>query len=255
MVIAPMVAPLIGGLLDTAFGWEAIFFAIALLSTLVLIWAALVLPETRPATVAQAPGMLAREWRALLGTRKFHGYVLCAGLGSAAFFTFLGGGPHVVISLMHRSSAEYGMWFAMTSLGYMAGNFTAARLSQRFGVDRMILLGLMFQLIGALLTALMVATLWEAGPVIVFLPQVVISYGSGLLLPNAIAGAISVRPQAAGAASGLTGCVQMTIGAASTQIVSVALAGAGTAMPMAWMTLAVVLAAGAAYAGLVRRSA
>ena len=58
MVIAPMVSPLIGGILDTAFGWEAIFLFIAAFSGAVLLWAALVLPETRPASVAQAPGML-----------------------------------------------------------------------------------------------------------------------------------------------------------------------------------------------------
>ena len=56
MVIAPMISPLIGGILDTAFGWEAIFLFIAAFSAAVLLWAALVLPETRPASVAQAPG-------------------------------------------------------------------------------------------------------------------------------------------------------------------------------------------------------
>ena len=253
MVIAPMISPLIGGILDTAFGWEAIFLFIAAFSGAVLLWAALVLPETRPASVAQAPGMLIEEWRALIGSAKFHGYVLCGALGSAPFFTFLGGGPHVVVTLMGRTSAEYGVWFAITSLGYMSGNFTASRLSQRFGVDAMIMAGIAFELVGASLTALLVATLPEAGPAIIFLPQLVISYGNGLLLPNAIAGAISVRPQAAGAASGMTGFAQMAIGAASTQVVSIALAGASSAMPMAWMLVIVVVATAVAYGVLVRR--
>ena len=253
MVIAPMVAPMIGGILDTAFGWEAIFLFLAVFSGVVLLWAVLVLPETRLARVAQSPGMLIQEWRTLLGNAKFHGYVLCGALGSASFFTFLGGGPYVVVTLMGRSSAEFGVWFAVTSLGYMSGNFTASRLSQRFGVDVMIVIGIVFQLIGAGLTALLVATMPEAGPAIIFLPQLVISFGNGLLLPNAIAGAISVRPQAAGAAAGMTGFTQMAFGAASTQIVSIALAGAGSAMPMAWMMMIVVVATGMAYGTLVRR--
>jgi DHA1 family bicyclomycin/chloramphenicol resistance-like MFS transporter len=103
------------------------------------------------------------------------------------------------------------------------------------------------------LTALLVATMPEAGPAIIFLPQLVISYGNGLLLPNAIAGAISVRPQAAGAAAGMTGFTQMAVGAASTQIVSIALAGSSSAMPMAWMMVIVAVAAGVAYGALVRR--
>ena len=253
MVIAPMVAPMIGGVLDTEFGWEAIFLFIAAFSTVVLLWAVFVLPETRPVSVAQLPGGLMHEWRALIGNAKFHGYVLCGALGSAPFFTFLGGGPHVVVTLMGRSSAEFGLWFALTSLGYMSGNFTASRLSQRLGVDAMIMAGIVFELIGAALTALLVATMPDAGPAIIFVPQLVISFGNGLLLPNAIAGAISIRPQAAGAAAGMTGFTQMAIGAASTQIVSITLAGGKSAMPMAWMMVIVAVATGVAYGALVRR--
>jgi len=253
MVIAPMISPLIGGILDTAFGWEAIFVFIALFSGAVWLWAVAVLPETRPTRVAQAPAMLLQEWRALLGNATFHGYALCGALGSAPFFTFLGGGPHVVVTLMGRTSAEYGLWFAVTSLGYMSGNFTTARLSQRFGINAMIMAGIVSELIGASLTAALVASMPEAGPAIIFLPQLVISYGNGLLLPNAVAGAVSVRPQAAGAASGMTGFTQMAIGAGSTQLVSILLAGATTAMPMAWMLLAMVVATAVAYLALVRR--
>lgn len=253
MVIAPMVAPLIGGILDTAFGWEAIFLVIGLFGATVLLWAAKALPETRPASVAEAPGRLWAEWRALISSRKFHGYVLCGALGSAPFFTFLGGGPHVVVTLMGRSSAEYGLWFAVMSLGYMSGNFTVSRLSQRFGTDTVILAGIGMELIGACTTLALVVGVPDGGPAIIFLPQLVISFGNGLLLPNAIAGAVSIRPHAAGAAAGLTGFTQMATGAAATQIISVLLAGASTALPLAWMMLAVVVATAAAFAVLVRR--
>ena len=253
MVIAPMVSPLIGGILDTAFGWEAIFLFLATFSAIVLTWAFMVLPETRPVNVPHTAGGLMREWRALIGSAKFHGYVLCGALGSAPFFTFLGGGPHVVVTLMGRTSAEFGMWFAVTSLGYMSGNFSVSRLSQRFGVDTMIMAGIGFELIGAGLTVGLVATMPEAGPAIIFLPQLLISYGNGLLLPNAVAGAVSVRPQAAGTAAGMTGFVQMSIGAVSTQVVSILLAGGSSAMPMAAMILVMALATAAAFAVLVKR--
>jgi DHA1 family bicyclomycin/chloramphenicol resistance-like MFS transporter len=253
MVIAPMVAPLIGGILDTAFGWESIFLFIATFSAMVWVWALLVLPETRPASAAGAPVMLWQHWRALLGDAKFHGYVLAGALGSAPFFTFLGGGPHVVVTLMGRTSAEYGVWFAITSLGYMSGNFTASRLSQRLGVDVMIMAGIALEFAGACVTAATVAAMPDGGPPTVFLPQFLISYGNGVLLPNAIAGAVSVRPQAAGTASGVAGFTQMSIGAASTQAVTIALAGAATAMPMVEMMLIEAAAAGAMFWWLALR--
>jgi len=253
MVIAPMISPLIGGILDTLFGWQAIFLFIALMSCLVLLWAVPVLPETRPAHATEAPGRLWPETRALLGNARFYAYVLAGALGSAPFFTFLGGGPHVTVTLMGRTSAEYGVWFAITSFGYMMGNFTAARLSQRFGVNAMIAGGVAAALIGTGLTCALVAAMPGDGPATVFLPQFVISYGNGVLLPNAIAGAVSVRPQAAGTAAGITGFAQMATGAAATQVVSMLLVGASSAMPMAWMMLAEVVATGLLFGLLVRR--
>ena len=88
---------------------------------------------------------------------------------------------------------------------------------------------------------------------IIFVPQMVISYGNGLLLPNAIAGAVSVRPQAAGTAAGMTGFTQMACGAAATQTISVLLSQSTTAMPMAWMLLAIVIATAVAFGVLARR--
>ena len=253
VVIAPMVSPLIGGILDTTFGWESIFLFIAVMAGTVLIWAVPVLPETRAVDVAAAPTKLWQEWRALLTSAKFHGYVLAGALGSMPFFTFLGGGPYAVVDIMGRTSAEYGLWFALTSLGYMSGNFTASRLSQRWGVDAMITAGVVAELVGVGLTVTLIATVPEAGPVTIFVPQLVISYGNGVLLPNAIAGAVSVRPHAAGSAAGITGFAQMALGAASTQGVALALTGAATAMPMAWMMTAEVVATGLAFWVLARR--
>ncbi len=253
MVIAPMVSPLIGGILDTAFGWEAIFVFITLMSGTVLAWAVLMLPETHHTRVSAGPAALGREWRALLVNPKFHAYVLAGALGSAPFFIFIGGGPHVVITLMGRTSAEYGLWFALSSFGYMVGNFTVSRLAQRVSLETMIMAGLALGIAGACLTAASFMLWPNGGPATVFLPQFLISFGNGLLLPNAIAGAVSLRPEAAGAASGLTGFSQMAIGAAATQTISMLLAGSSSAMPMAWMMLGILIVAIVAFRVLVRR--
>jgi DHA1 family bicyclomycin/chloramphenicol resistance-like MFS transporter len=253
MVIAPMIAPMIGGLLDTAFGWEAIFLFIAGFAASILLWAALVLPETRPTHVTTTIAGLWREWRLLLASPKFYAYMSAAALGSAPYFTFLGGGPHVVITLMGRSSAEYGLWFALSSFGFMSGNFTVSRLAQRLSIDAMIVAGIAIEIVGCCATALLFATMPDGGPAMVFLPQVVISYGNGLLLAPSIAGAVSIRPDAAGTASGLTGCGQMLAGASCAQIVSILLAHSTTAMPMAWMMLGVIVLGGVLFKVLVRK--
>jgi MFS transporter, DHA1 family, multidrug resistance protein len=253
-VVAPMLAPMIGGFLDTALGWQAIFAFVALVSAAILIGATVALPETQ-AAMMRGGGIVRflEEARLLIATPQFCGYALCVAANSAMFFVYVGGAPHVVVAIMGRSSAVYGVWFALASIGYMAGNFFAARTSARFGVHRMIWWGTLLTLI-AVVSEVALVLIWpDGGPATIFVPQIVISIGSGLLMPNALAGAVSVRPQAAGTASGFTGFLQMGLGALSAQAVSHLLDGAATALPMVLVMLGFSIAGLAAFVGLVRR--
>jgi DHA1 family bicyclomycin/chloramphenicol resistance-like MFS transporter len=253
VVLMPMLAPLLGGILDTLFGWEAIFIFSAALSGCVLAWAMLALPETR--VVRADRNRFDADFRALATNPRFFGYALCAGLGSGPFFSFLGGAPHVVVSMLGRSSAEYGLWFFIPSFGFMAGNFMVSRLARRFGIDALIWWGIVLTIAGALLNIALylAAPGWEM--VTIFLPQIVVGVGNGLLLPTAIAGAVSIRPQVAGTASGMTGFIQMAVGAAAAQLGGHVVAGASNATPMLLLMLGFgVATAGAVFMLVTRRS-
>jgi MFS transporter, DHA1 family, multidrug resistance protein len=254
VVLMPMVAPLIGGVLDTLFGWEAIFAFTAIVSFTIFAWAVLDLPETRNAPLAPAsPRHLRADIGALAASPRFFGYALCAGLGSAPFFSFLGGAPHVVVTMLERTSAEYGLWFFIPSVGFMAGNFTVSRLSARIGVDALIRWGITLTIAGCLLNVLVYVALpgWEMATI--FLPQIVIGFGNGLLLPTSIAGAVSIRPQVAGTASGVTGFIQMSVGAVAAQLGGHVVAQATDATPMLLLMLFFGIATAAAAFALVRR--
>ena len=253
VVLMPMVAPLIGGILDTLFGWEAIFVFAAIVSFTVFAWAALALPETRKLSPASGQRHFRADLAALAASPRFFGYALCAGLGSAPFFSFLGAAPHVVVTLLGRTSAEYGLWFFVPSIGFMAGNFAVSRLTARFGIDALIWWGIALTIIGCLLNVLVYVALpgWEMATI--FLPQIVIGVGNGLLLPTSIAGAVSIRPQVAGTASGATGFIQMAIAAAAAQLGGNVIAHAPDAMPMLLLMLMFGITTAIAVWTLVRR--
>jgi DHA1 family bicyclomycin/chloramphenicol resistance-like MFS transporter len=220
----------------------------------VVVWAAIALPETRQLNAAPGArrGFFA-DLAELSRSATFWGYVSAAAFGSATFFAFLGGGPHVTITLMERSPAEYGVWFAVGSLGYMAGNYGASRLSTRYGIDTMIWWGIGFEALGVMLSALLAMFAMHWGPVIVFGPQMIVNFGNGLLLPGAISGGVSVRAQAAGTAAGIIGFTQMALGAAITQYSGTLLAESPTAVPLATLMVALVMALAMSYGVLVRR--
>jgi DHA1 family bicyclomycin/chloramphenicol resistance-like MFS transporter len=248
MVAVPTLGPLIGGILDTVFDWRAIFLFTVVTSFGVLVWVALALPETRHLNAQPgAPPSFRRDLGELAATRMFWAYVLAGAFGSSTFFVFLGGGPHVVVSLMGRSSAEFGVWFAVSSAGYMAGNFAASRLAVRTGANRLIWWGIGFEATGVALALLLAFGVPEGGPAILFVPQAIVAFGNGLMLPGAIAGAVSVRPQAAGTAAGIMGCTQMGFGAACVQFSGMLLASASSAVPMSLMMVVLVSAMALAF--------
>jgi MFS transporter, DHA1 family, multidrug resistance protein len=254
VVLMPMVAPLIGGILDTLFGWEAIFAFTAVLSFAICAWALLDLPETRNLSLApNSERHFRADLAALAASPRFFGYALCAGLGSAPFFSFLGAAPHVVVSMLGRTSAEYGLWFFVPSIGFMAGNFAVSRLTTRFGIDALIRWGIALTIAGCLLNVSVYVALpgWEMFTI--FLPQIVIGFGNGLLLPTSIAGAVSIRPQVAGTASGVTGFVQMGIAAIAAQLGGHVISQATDALPMLLLMLIFGVATAAAVFTLVRR--
>jgi DHA1 family bicyclomycin/chloramphenicol resistance-like MFS transporter len=247
VVLMPMMAPLIGGILDTLFGWESIFVFTALLSCIVLVWAIIALPETHRSTTTSEPAHFRTDLAALTASPRFFAYALCAGLGSAPFFSFLGGAPHVVVSMLGRTSAEYGIWFFAPSIGFMAGNFAVSRLTTRFGIDRLIWWGIVLTIVGCLINiaAYVAFPGWEM--ITIFLPQIIIGLGNGLLLPTSVAGAVSIRPQVAGTASGCTGFIQMAIGATAAQLGGYVVARATDALPMLLLMLCCGLATAAAF--------
>ena len=254
VVLMPMAAPLIGGILDTLFGWESIFVFTTILSLTVFVWAVIALPETRKGSTAPGErGHFRADLAALASSPRFFGYALCAGLGSAPFFSFLGGAPHVVVSMLGRTSAEYGLWFFVPSVGFMAGNFAVSRLTARFGINALIWWGVVLTIVGCLINILVYVAIpgWDMATI--FLPQIMIGFGNGLLLPTSVAGAVSIRPQVAGTASGMTGFIQMAIGAAAAQLGGHIVAHASNALTMMLLMLAFGVATATAYLTLVRR--
>jgi len=228
MVVAPMLSPSFGAFLLELFDWRAIFVAVTAIGLLLLWGAQQRLRETRGAGFGGGRSLLSGAAR-LVRAPAFIAYVLQSTFAISVFFAFVAAAPYYMIDVLGRSATEYGVWFIVISLGFMAGNFVTARLTRRIGLDRMVLIGSCIVLLGIGLAAgLTLGVAWT--PAALFGPMVLATFGSGLAIPNAQAGAISVDPLLAGTASGLSGFTQMLVAALVSQ--AVGMLQNGTPYPM-----------------------
>ncbi|PHP64920.1 Bcr/CflA family drug resistance efflux transporter [Zhengella mangrovi] len=226
MAVAPMVGPAIGGLLDDLYGWRASFLFLAVLGTLATLVVMARLPETN-STRGQPLSRQFESYGSLLSSEPYWYFAGSGALAACIFYGFLGGGPVIASHHLAMTPTSYGLWFAATAVGYMIGNFISGRHSRRIGVARMLLFGALISLVGALLPFALLGWLDLRLPVALFGPTILIGIGNGMTIPNATAAAVSVRPEAAGAASGLMGAIQVGFGALASVLAGI-MAGDGS---------------------------
>ena len=148
-VVAPMIAPTIGGLLDQAFSFQATFWALAVIGAGVALGAWRYLPETNSDIGGKGPLLRFDAFAGLLAQPAYRGYVATITFASVVFFAYLAAAPYVIITAREYPPVVFGLWSVATALGYMLGNFISGRYSQRFGNDRMIRAGNLITLFGA----------------------------------------------------------------------------------------------------------
>ncbi|MES2667229.1 MAG: multidrug effflux MFS transporter [Pseudomonadota bacterium] len=252
MSIVPMIGPAIGGVLDQAFGWQASFGLLGLLGLVVLalVWADL--GETATIRKVSFAAQM-RQYPALLGSQRFWGYALCAAFSSGSFFAYLGGAPYVGNVIFGLSSTEIGTLFAITAVGYAAGNFAAGRFSVRLGMNRMVLTGAVITVAG-LGTLLMLTLAGVHSPYVFFGLTLTMGLGNGITLPNANAGMLSIHPELAGTASGLGGAIMIGGGAALAALAGALLGPGSSELPLIWLMLASAVGALIAILAVIRRA-
>ena len=220
MGLAPILGPVIGGVLQTAFGWRSNFILIlaAGLTAFVAVW--LLLPETRRAV---ATGRLALRdvWESYVAVARNPSLRAHLGIMTASFaglFVFISGAPFVLQNLFYLTPFEFGIAFAVASVGYLAGTTIAAQIVVRIGIGRTLGWGALALTGGGV--AMVAATILAPGHVAgIVLPMTLYLMGLGLTQPPALAGAMQPFPDRAGAASSLVGFVQQSVAAIAGAVV------------------------------------
>jgi DHA1 family bicyclomycin/chloramphenicol resistance-like MFS transporter len=257
MALAPVLAPIAGGVLQTGFGWRSIFFMLVvagIIGAAVIWW---LLPETleRRAADPVSPSSMLKSYRVVARNRAYLAYLGLASTSYAGLFAWISGAAFVLQDLYGLSPFAFSIAFALGSIGYMTGATAAARMVVRIGLDRTIGFGGCACAAGGLLMVGAVALGYHSTASLV-LPVAIYLSGLGMVLPQSFAGALTPFPERAGAASSLLGFVQQSAAALCGAVVgallgssawplAAALAVMGCATLAIWITTRAVRAAAA----------
>ena len=231
MGLAPILAPMLGGLLVNLYGWQAIFIVLTGFSALAALAVALGLPESLPANVPRQPlsGAL-RQYGRLLKDREFLGHALTGGIAMAGKFAYIAGSPFVFIKLYGVPAEHYGWLFGSNAAGFiLVAQINARLLAKRgpaFLLSRMVWVYLAAGLTLLAISSLHTEQLWP-----LLIPLFICIASLGCIIPNASACAMSGQGARAGSASAMLGCLQFSVAAAAAWLVG--LLHDGSAMPMA----------------------
>ena len=218
--LAPVLAPLAGGVLLHLMPWRGLFWVLAGLDVAILILVAVALPETLPPADRHRGGLRATgaAVREVSADRLFVAATAIVALASAALFTYISLASFVLQTQFRLSASQFSAIFAANSIGIMLGGRINGLALKRFDSRRLLSAGLL-TMTGAV-TLLLVAAVAQS-PLFAMLVPLFVAIGSlGLVLPNANALALAKHRRNAGTASALLGSLQYVAGAIAGPVVA-----------------------------------
>ena len=216
MALAPMLGPMLGGVLDTAFGWRANFYFYTIVGMLLLILCWFDMGETNTDR-AGASDPHRDRFRHLLGEKRIWGYSLTSALAAGAFYIFLVGAPLVAQAAFQVSTAELGFFIGSITCGFLVGSLFSGLASSRLQITTTMLIGRIIACTGLSLGLILIAS-GHVSTLSYFGCTILVGLGNGITIPSSNAGMLSVRPKIAGSAAGFNGALMVGGGAVLTSI-------------------------------------
>ena len=229
--VAPVIAPLLGGVVVTNFGWRGVFWVLTVLSALMFVCVLALVSETLPKELRTTGGAAAMlgEARNVLRNRRYVGFTLAYAFAFGVMFAYISASPFVLQNVHGLSTAWYTVVFTVNAVGLVIFSVANGGVVAKLG-DRVTLrIGL--TLLAVFSAVMLINAL--AGPVLwITLIALWCTMASlGLVIANATTLALGEARQAAGTGSAVLGALQFLLAAAISPLVGIG--GEGTALPMA----------------------
>jgi DHA1 family bicyclomycin/chloramphenicol resistance-like MFS transporter len=248
--LAPLIAPIAGGLIVSYAGWTQVFIFLGLLGVFITAVTTWRLPETLPPE-RRVPGNLnelLRNYKSLLFNRVFMRYALIQGMMSAGIFAYISGTPFVYQKIYGVSPQTFSVLFALNGISLILGSQLVRWLAGRVSEHRILLAGLSLAILST--TSVLVVVLTH-GPLFALVISLFFFVASnGITGPASFALAMQSQGHIAGSAAALLGVIPFLLGSVTSPLVGIA--GEYSAVPMGVILFTVTLLSALAYASRAR---
>ncbi|MFJ2369565.1 multidrug effflux MFS transporter [Microbacterium sp. NPDC087665] len=209
--VAPVIAPLIGSWLLTFMPWQGIFIVLAIYGVVMLLSTVIFIPETLPAARRQERGgaTVLQRYRSVLSDRVFLGVLVIGGMTFSGLFSYLSASPFLFQQTHGLDPQQYGLLFAVNSLGVVVGVQTASRLATRFGPQWVLAYSTAVLLLAG--TAIVVTDQLGLGLWGTVIPLFVFMTACGFTFPNVQVLALDRHGKAAGTAASILGATNFGV--------------------------------------------
>lgn len=246
--VAPILAPVAGGLLSGPLGWRGLFWILAGLAAVQVLVVVGVIRESRPPeerSPATVRGLL-DNYRFVLASRGYRGYLVSFAFGFATMFAYIAASPFLMQEELGMSAQVYALVFALNGVGIIGGSMLNARLIGRLPTHQILLTGLGIQLVAGVLlvvTMLLHPTVW------LILPLLFLAIAqNGIVMGNSTALGTGLVRARSGSASALMGFAQFGIAGLVSPLMGLG-GNPGLTMAVGMVACSLVATAGALYAG------
>ena len=211
MAIIPISCFIFGGFLAEFLGWRINLIALGVISLILIILISLLLQET---LLNKAKSVSFKNifivYKGLIKNNSFNFFTITTAMQTSMFFAMNGFMPYE-FERKGVSISEFGIWFSLTSVGYIFGNIINSKLTPIVGLEKMCFVGTVCSFCTVFIFFLN-NNLGENGPLTLSLICVLFGCSNGFAVANSMTGAINSSKLNKGAASGLMGAFQVGSG-------------------------------------------